>query len=198
MSFWKMSKKSKKEKTSKQEEPQTENTNEQVDVAEGSDNQEVTEDSAEELDEVSQLKAELDEQKDKYLRAYAEFENFKKRTRREKLDMLSTAARDTLSAMLPVMDDFDRARKAAESDETKEGFSEGVELVYNKFVGILSSKGLKAMESTGEAFDPELHEAIAEIPAPSEEMKGKIIDTTEKGYFLNDKIIRHAKVVVGK
>jgi len=111
---------------------------------------------------------------------------------------LSTAARDTLSAMLPVMDDFDRAKNAAESDDNKEGFSEGVELVYNKFVGALSAKGLKAMESTGEVFDPELHEAIAEIPAPSEDMKGKIIDTTEKGYFLNEKIIRHAKVVVGK
>ena len=177
---------------------QVENSEEQINVTEEADNQEVSEESINELDEASQLQSELNEQKDKYLRIYAEFENFKKRTRREKLDMLSTAARDTLSAMLPVLDDFDRAKKAAESDDTKEGFSEGVELVYNKFVGILSSKGLKAMESTGETFDPELHEAIAEIPAPSDDMKGKIIDTTDKGYFLNDKIIRHAKVVVGK
>ena len=193
-----MGKKSKKEKTSKQQAPQVENSEEQINVTEEADNQEVSEESINELDEASQLQSELNEQKDKYLRIYAEFENFKKRTRREKLDMLSTAARDTLSAMLPVLDDFDRAKKAAESDDTKEGFSEGVELVYNKFVGILSSKGLKAMESTGETFDPELHEAIAEIPAPSDDMKGKIIDTTDKGYFLNDKIIRHAKVVVGK
>jgi len=198
MSFWKMSKKSKKEKTSKGEKPQVEATEEQTEVAETTENQDVTAEEATEIDEVSQLKADVEEQKDKYLRIYAEFENFKKRSRREKLDLLSTAARDTLSAMLPVMDDFDRAKNAAESDDNKEGFSEGVELVYNKFVGALSAKGLKAMESTGEVFDPELHEAIAEIPAPSEDMKGKIIDTTEKGYFLNEKIIRHAKVVVGK
>jgi len=198
MSFWKMSKKSKKEKTSKGEKPQVEATEEQTEVAETAENQEITAEEATEIDEISQLKADVEEQKDKYLRIYAEFENFKKRSRREKLDLLSTAARDTLSAMLPVMDDFDRAKNAAESDDNKEGFSEGVELVYNKFVGALSTKGLKAMESTGEVFDPELHEAIAEIPAPSEDMKGKIIDTTEKGYFLNEKIIRHAKVVVGK
>ena len=198
MSFWKMSKKSKKENKSKGEEPQVGSVEEQVDVAETTENQEVTEEEATEIDEVSQLKADVEEQKDKYLRIYAEFENFKKRSRREKLDLLSTAARDTLSAMLPVMDDFDRAKNAAESIENSEGFSEGVQLVYNKFVGALAAKGLKAMESTGEVFDPELHEAIAEIPAPSEEMKGKIIDTTEKGYFLNEKIIRHAKVVVGK
>ena len=198
MSFWKMSKKSKKENKSKGEAPQVDSIEEQTEVAEATENQEVTEEEATEIDEVSQLKADVEEQKDKYLRIYAEFENFKKRSRREKLDLLSTAARDTLSAMLPVMDDFDRAKNAAESDDSKEGFSEGVELVYNKFVGALSAKGLKAMESTGEVFDPELHEAIAEIPAPSEDMKGKIIDTTEKGYFLNEKIIRHAKVVVGK
>ena len=198
MSFWKMSKKSKKENKSKGEAPQVDSVEEQTEVAEATENQEVTAEEATEVDEVSQLKADVEEQKDKYLRIYAEFENFKKRSRREKLDLLSTAARDTLSAMLPVMDDFDRAKNAAESDDNKEGFSEGVELVYNKFVGALSAKGLKAMESTGEVFDPELHEAIAEIPAPSEDMKGKIIDTTEKGYFLNEKIIRHAKVVVGK
>ena len=198
MSFWKMSKKSKKENKSKGEAPQVDSVEEQTEVAEATENQEVTAEEATEVDEVSQLKADVEEQKDKYLRIYAEFENFKKRSRREKLDLLSTAARDTLSAMLPVMDDFDRAKNAAESDDSKEGFSEGVELVYNKFVGALSAKGLKAMESTGEVFDPELHEAIAEIPAPSEDMKGKIIDTTEKGYFLNEKIIRHAKVVVGK
>ncbi len=198
MSFWKMSKKSKKENKSKGEAPQVDSVEEQADVAENTENQEVTAEETVEIDEVSQLKADVEEQKDKYLRIYAEFENFKKRSRREKLDLLSTAARDTLSAMLPVMDDFDRAKNAAENSESSEGFSEGVQLVYNKFVGALAAKGLKAMESTGETFDPELHEAIAEIPAPSEEMKGKIIDTTEKGYFLNEKIIRHAKVVVGK
>ena len=97
-----------------------------------------------------------------------------------------------------MLDDFDRAKKSADDESSNESFSEGVVLVYNKLNGILSAKGLKAMESTGESFDPELHEAITEIPAPSEELKGKVIDTIEKGYLLNDKIIRHAKVVVGK
>ena len=109
-----------------------------------------------------------------------------------------TAGRDTISVLLPVLDDFDRAKKNAEDENSTEPFSEGVMLVYDKLYKNLEQKGLKAMESTGEEFDPELHEAITEIPAPNEEMKGKVMDTVEKGYFLKDKIIRHAKVVVGK
>ncbi len=148
-------------------------------------------------EEIMELKQELGEAKDKYLRLYAEFENYKKRTIRERLDLMATAAEDTLSALLPVLDDFDRAKKASE-EGTVEPFSEGVELIYNKLKNTLVQRGLKPMETTGEAFDPEFHEAITEIPAPTEEMKGKIIDTIEKGYFLKDKIIRYAKVVVGK
>lgn len=132
------------------------------------------------------------ELKDKYIRLVAEFENFKKRTFKEKLDMMRHAAQDTMAAVLPVLDDFDRAANAGE------GLSEGILLIHNKMKGILEQKGLKAMESTGETFDPELHEALTEIPAPSEDLKGKVVDTIEKGYTLNDKIIRHAKVVVGK
>jgi molecular chaperone GrpE len=149
-------------------------------------------------EQIDQLTQELTEAKDKYIRLYAEFDNYKKRTVKERLDLISTAGRDTISSFLPVLDDFDRAKKSADDEKTQEVFSEGVSLVYNKLQGLMSSKGVKAMESTGEAFDPDLHEAITEIPAPTEELKGKVIDTVEKGYFLNDKIIRHAKVVVGK
>lgn len=148
--------------------------------------------------DIESLKEQVQEQKDKYLRLFAEFENYKKRTIKEKLELIKNASQDTLSSLLPVLDDFDRAKKVAEQDGSKESFPEGIQLVYNKLYNILSSRGLKPMESTGEAFDPEFHEAFTEIPAPSADMKGKVIDTIEKGYFLNDKIIRYAKVVVGK
>lgn len=153
---------------------------------------------AEQAEKIEELEHELKEAKDKYLRLFAEFDNAKKRNMKEKLELMKNAAQDTLASLLPVLDDFDRAKQSAEDENTNEVFSEGVTLVYNKLYTILGNRGLKQMESTGEPFDPELHEAITEIPAPSEEMKGKIIDTIEKGYYLNDKIIRHAKVVVGK
>ena len=159
--------------------------------AENGDSGEETPDSDDQTEQITELK-------DKYLRLAAEFENYKRRTVREKLNMMGTAARDTLSALLPVLDDFDRAKNNAEDENSKEPFSEGVMMVYNKLFNTLKQKGLKAMESNGEEFDPELHEAITEIPAPTEEMKGKIIDTIEKGYYLNDTILRYAKVVVGK
>ena len=152
-----------------------------------------------ELNEITELRQQVGELKDKYVRLFAEFDNFKKRSIKEKIDWMKTAAQDTMTALLPVLDDFDRAKKYADGEEGKgEGMSEGVELVYQKLYNILKQKGLEPMESTGEAFDPEFHDAITEIPAPAENMKGKVIDTVEKGYRLNDKIIRHAKVVVGK
>ncbi len=151
------------------------------------------------VDETVELKQQVGELKEKYIRLVAEFENYKKRSIREKLEWMKTAAQDTLSALLPVLDDFDRAKKFAAGENGEgEGMSEGVELVYHKLYTTLKQKGLEPMESTGEVFDPELHDAITEIPAPSKDMKGKVIDTIEKGYRLNDKIIRHAKVVVGK
>jgi len=156
------------------------------------------ENPAETKSELEQKQQELGELKDKYLRLQAEFDNFRKRSMKEKLEFMMTAAQDTMTVLLPVLDDFDRAKKNAEDENSTEPFSEGVMLVYNKLHKNLEQKGLKAMESTGEDFDPELHEAITEIPAPNEEMKGKVMDTVEKGYFLKDKIIRHAKVVVGK
>lgn len=148
--------------------------------------------------EMEELNIQLAEAKDKYLRLFAEFDNFKKRNIRERMDLLKNASQDAFSALLPVVDDFDRAKGSADDESSEEAFSEGVLLVYNKLNTILNNKGLKKMESTGEVFDPELHEAITKIPAPNDEMKGKIIDTIESGFYLNDKIIRYAKVVVGE
>lgn len=144
------------------------------------------------------LKAENAELKDKYLRIYAEFDTFRRRMMKEKLDLMKTAAQDTMTALLPVLDDFDRAKKSAEANNSTEQFSEGVALVYQKLHNTLKNLGLETMETHHQPFDPEWHEAIAEIPAPGDELKGKIIDTIEKGYVLGGKIIRHAKVVIGK
>jgi molecular chaperone GrpE len=148
------------------------------------------------MKEIEQLKAELEESKDKYLRLFAEFDNFKKRSIKERFELLKTAAQETITALLPILDDFDRAKKSADSGN--EVFSEGVQLVYQKLYSTLEHKGLKSMDSNGADFDPEWHEAVTDIPAASEDMKGKIIDTIEKGYVLNEKIIRYAKVVVAK
>jgi molecular chaperone GrpE len=141
--------------------------------------------------ENAELKEQVEELKDKYLRLHAEFDNYKRRNLKEMAESRSLAGRDTMSALLPILDDFGRASK-------NETFSEGINLLFQKLVSTLKNKGLKEMESTGQSFDPEHHEAITEIPVPTEEMKGKVIDTVESGYTLNDKIIRHAKVVVGK
>ena len=144
------------------------------------------------------LRAEHAELKDKYLRLMAELDNFRKRTARQRNEERATAAIGAMNALLPVVDDFDRAKVNADKPDTDEQFSNGVELVYQKLKRVLGGLGLEQMTSTGEPFDPELHEAFTEIPAPSEEMVGKVVDTIEPGYFLNDKLIRHAKVVVGK
>jgi molecular chaperone GrpE len=129
------------------------------------------------------------ELKDKYLRLMAEFENFKRRNVKERMELIRSASQDTLTALLPVLDDFDRAQK-------NEGLSDGVTMIYNKLYASAAQKGLKPMESTGELFDAEKHEAITEVPM-GDDLKGKVIDTVEKGYYLNEKIIRFAKVVVG-
>lgn len=157
--------------------------------------EEAESDEAPQSDETSATIAEL---KDKNLRLLAEFDNYKKRTVRERLDLISSASKDVISALLPILDDFDRAKKSAESGSVGEQWSEGVRMVYNRLYQVLQSLGLKAMESDNVTFDAEFHEAITEIPAPTPELAGKVVDTIEKGYFLNDKIIRHAKVVVGK
>lgn len=148
--------------------------------------------------EVERLKAELEEEKDKYLRKVAEFENFKRRNAKERVEMIQTAGKEVITEMLDVLDDCDRAQKQIESSEDTKEIKEGVLLVFNKFRNVLQARGLKAMDTINKEFDPDLHEAITEIPAPSPELRGKVVDEVMKGYYLNDKIIRHAKVVVGK
>jgi molecular chaperone GrpE len=174
----------------------TENPAEEQENAESAEDTQESEQTQENTSNSAQK--EINDLKDKYMRLYAEFENFKRRTAKEKLEMTLTASKDTISILLPVLDDFERAKKNAEDPNSAEQFSEGVLLVYDKLNKTLKNKGLERMESNGVDFDPEYHEAITEIPAPTEEMKGKVIDTVEAGYFLNDKIIRYAKVVVGK
>lgn len=143
------------------------------------------------------LKAELNEANDRYLRLYAEFDNFKRRTSKERVELLQTAGRDVIADLLTVLDDFERAAKSMESATDIEPVKEGVALVHSKLKNILANKGLKEMNAKGAAFDADLHEAITNIPAPSDDLKGKVIDEIEKGYSLNDKVIRFAKVVVG-
>jgi len=150
------------------------------------------------LSELDQLKADLADQKDKYLRLMAEFENFKRRTAKERVDLIQTAGKDVIVSLLDVMDDCDRAEKQLNGSYDIAVQKEGIQLVFNKIRTTLHAKGLKAMESIDQAFDVELHEAITEVPVPDASKKGKVIDEVTKGYYLNDKIIRFAKVVVGK
>lgn len=150
----------------------------------------------EEQTDTAKLQGEIAEQKDKYIRLYSEFENFRRRTAKEKLEMIQSANEQLLKALLPVVDDFERAEKSFKDKDSKE--LEGFFLIYNKFKKTLDQYGVKTMEAgAGSEFNPDLHEAITQIPAPDEKLKGKIVDVVEKGYLLNEKVIRFAKVVVG-
>lgn len=146
----------------------------------------------------SKLEQELAEQKDKYLRMYSEFENFRRRTAKEKLDMVKTANESMATALLPVIDDFERAIKSFEQEDRDPSVQEGIQLIYNKLTKVLEQKGIVVMDlQPGDAFDAEYQEAITQIPAPDEKLKGKIVDVVEKGYMLGEKVIRFAKVVIG-
>ncbi len=147
---------------------------------------------------VQKLQEELAEQKDKYMRLFAEFDNFKRRNSKERLELIQTAGKEVITSLLQVLDDSDRAEKQMEKTEDAEQIKEGVQLVFNKLRKTLQAKGLTAMESINTPFDVEKHEAITEVPVADKSMKGKVVDEIEKGYFLNDKLIRFAKVVVGK
>jgi molecular chaperone GrpE len=144
------------------------------------------------------LQKKVDELNDKYLRLYSEFDNFKRRTAKERIELFSTAGKDILTDLLPVLDDMDRAIKGNQTLEDVNEVKKGMELIHNKFFNILEQKGLKPFKSIGEAFDPEIHDALTKIPAPKKKDKGKVIDEIEKGYKLNEKVIRFAKVVVGE
>ncbi len=150
-----------------------------------------------ELSAEEKLKQENAALNDKYLRLFAEFDNYKRRTQKERIELLQTAGKDVIVSLLTILDDFDRANKAAETATEVGPIKEGVQLVHNKLKSVLAQKGLKEMDSINTPFDTDLHEAITKIPAPSDELKGKVIDELEKGYTLNEKVIRFAKVVVG-
>jgi molecular chaperone GrpE len=170
-----------------------------IEEADKKDSEEKSSDNEEDgVSEKEQLKADLEKEKDKFLRLFAEFENYKRRTSKERVEMFKTANQDVVSAMLPVLDDFDRALNEIRKAKDKE-LSKGVELIHNKFKETLRAKGLEQMEvKEGEAFDADIHEAITQIPAPSDKLKGKIVDVVEKGYKLGERIIRYPKVVTGK
>lgn len=154
--------------------------------------------ASEEEDRIQQLEAQVREANDKYVRLVAEFDNFRKRNARERMELTKSAGEDIIRSLLDVVDDSERATRQMETSEDLTLIREGIHLVFSKLKNTLQNRGLKAMESKEQDFDTELHEAITEIPAPTEALKGKVLDEVQKGYYLNDKIIRHAKVVVGK
>ena len=148
--------------------------------------------------ELEDAQAVIEEQKDKYLRLSAEFDNYRKRTMKEMAELILNGGEKSISSILPVIDDFERAIKTMETAKDVKAVKEGVELIYNKFMAVMAQNGVKVIETKDQPLDTDYHEAIAVIPAPSEEQKGKILDCVQTGYTLNDKVIRHAKVVVGE
>lgn len=148
--------------------------------------------------ELEEARQQLEEQKDKYLRLSAEFDNYRKRTMKEKAELILNGGEKSISSILPIVDDFERALKNMEAATDVAAVREGVELIYNKFMTVLGQNGVKVIETEGKPLDTDYHEAIAVIPAPAEELKGKILDCVQTGYILNEKVIRHAKVVVGE
>jgi molecular chaperone GrpE len=147
---------------------------------------------------IEKLQDELAIEKDRHIRLFAEFDNYKKRTSKERLELIQTAGKEVVVSMLPVLDDFERALKQMENAQDVTAVKDGVKMIYNKFKTTLEQKGLKEMQAIQQEFNADVHEAITEIPAPTDDLKGKVIDQVEKGYYLFDKIIRFAKVVVGK
>ncbi|WP_299254720.1 nucleotide exchange factor GrpE [uncultured Lacinutrix sp.] len=166
-------------------------------TVESTTNEETVE--VEELSTEDRLNKELGQEKDKFLRLFAEFENYKKRTSKERVELFKTASKDVMVSMLPVLDDFERALLHIEDDKEAEELRKGVVLIYQKLLTTLSQKGLAAMEvKKGDVFDSEIHQAITQVPAPSKNLKGKIIDVVEKGYTLGETVIRFPKVVIGQ
>lgn len=157
-----------------------------------------SEEPADNSEEVQKLRGECNDLRDKLLRQAAEFDNFRKRTARERLELVQTAGKDMMLSLLEVVDDSDRAMDVLDKSEDIAALKEGMHLIFQKLKNTLQQKGLQLMEAQNQDFDPELHEAIAEIPAPTPEQQGKVLDVVQPGYYMNDKLIRHAKVVVGK
>ena len=162
------------------------------------ESEEIEKEKKSENDKLEKLQNELDELKDKYLRLYSEFENFRRRTAKEKLELMQTANEDLMLSLLPGVDDFERAANAFLNESDIKAVKEGIILIAKKFQNTLKLQGLQAMDTkVGVTFDADLHDALTQIPAPKKKLKGKVIDTIEKGYYLGDKVIRHARVVTG-
>ena len=187
----------KKKKGKVEEKEQVESVSERKDDVENEVNKNQSDTNPDEVKEQTSDEK-YNDLNNRFLRLYAEFENFRKRTNKERLDIINNANADLLKDLIPVIDDFERAITNNEGSEDVVAIKEGFSLIYNKYRGILNTKGLKPMESKGEVFDPEVHEAVANMPTEDKELKGKIIDDLEKGYFLNEKVLRYAKVVVGQ
>ncbi len=185
-------------KKKKHEEPENNEVQAQVEEQEVQGSEEDT--SAREGQNTSENEEdELQKANDKYLRLFAEFENYKRRTARERIELIGRSTEELMTAILPVLDDFDRALKSMQDAKEVSGLVEGVELIHNKLKKTLEQKGLQEMDSTvGQPLDTDYHEAITQIPAPEDDLKGKVADEVEKGYLLNDRVIRYAKVVVGQ
>lgn len=175
-----------------------ENIAEQEAVETLHESEEVSEELEQEEDKVASLEAALEKEKKEYLFLMAEFDNFRKRTVKEKAEIIKNAAGQVMKGLLPIVDDFERGLEATKDTADASAVREGMELIYNKLVKYMEANGVKAMSTTDEPFDAELHEAIAQVPAQSDEQKDKIIDTVSKGYTINGKVLRHAKVVVAK
>ena len=185
-----------KEEELQQEETQTEAQNAEVESQNAEEEQSAKEETPE--DKITALQAELEKSQKEYLFLMAEFDNYRKRTVKEKAELIKNGGEKAMLGLLPVIDDFERAIDAIDKSSDVEGLKEGVDLIYNKFMKYLESQQVKPMESTGTDFDADIYEAVTTFPAPDESMKGKVIDTVQKGYTINEKVLRHAKVVVGQ
>lgn len=196
-----MSKKENKEPQTLNEDLEQENVdNLEQEQSQSPENEENVEQEHEETAEetIARLESELEAQKKEYMFLLAEFDNFRKRTMREKQDLIKNGAEKAMLELLPVVDDMERAIQAIDNGGDLDSVKEGVDLIYNKFTKYLESQQVKAMDSTGQDFDSEIYEAVTMFPAPDESQRGKVIDTVLKGYMINDKVLRHAKVVVGQ
>lgn len=187
-----------KENQSVEEELPTEDTQRAGDEAEGTAPENSAEEESSTPDALTELQAKYDTLNDKYLRLYSEFDNYRRRTAKEKLDMMKNAGADLLKAFLPVIDDFDRAIASNETDEDLNNVKEGFKLIHHKLMRTMEAQGVKPMDAMEKPFDTEFHEAITNIPAPDASLKGKVVDVAEKGYFYRDDVLRYAKVVVGQ
>ena len=185
-----------KEEELQQEETQTEAQNAEVESQNAEEEQPAKEETPE--DKIAALQAELEKSQKEYLFLMAEFDNYRKRTVKEKAELIKNGGEKAMLGLLPVIDDFERAIDAIDKSSDVEGLKEGVDLIYNKFMKYLESQQVKPMESTGTDFDADIYEAVTTFPAPDESIKGKVIDTVQKGYTINEKVLRHAKVVVGQ